>query len=107
MLEFALATEKEIRVELATRLRKQRLAKGVSLTILAKRAGVGRATLQRLETTGDCTLENFVRVVQALGLIHELQELFALRILSIAQMEQRAEQAKRVRAPRNTVPKGN
>nr|WP_314629090.1 helix-turn-helix transcriptional regulator [uncultured Noviherbaspirillum sp.] len=107
MLEFALATEKEIRTELATRLRKQRLAKGVSLTLLAKRAGVGRATLQRLETTGDCTFANFVHVVQALGLVQELQGLFALKTLSIAQMEQQAEQAKRVRAPRKTTVKAD
>lgn len=107
MLEFALATEKEIRTELTTRLRKQRVAKGVSMTLLAKRAGVGRATLQRLETTGDCTLENFVRVVQALGLVQELQGLLALKILSIAQMEQQAGQAKRVRAPRKTISKSD
>ena len=103
MLEFALGTEKEIRTELATRLRKQRVAKGIALEILAKRAGVGRATLQRLETTGDCTFENFVRAVQALGLVQELHELFVLKTLSIAQMEQQAQQAKRVRAPRKTA----
>jgi DNA-binding phage protein len=107
MLEFALATETEIRTELATRLRKQRLAKGVPMELLAKHAGVGRATLQRLETTGDCTLENFVRVVQALGLVQELQEMFVLKTLSIAQMEQRALQAKRIRAPRKTAAKGD
>ncbi len=103
MLEFALATEKEIRTELAKRLRKQRLSKGLSLEILAERAGMGRATLQRLETSGDCTFENFIRAVQALGLVQELQELCVLRALSIAQMEQQAEHANRVRAPRKTL----
>jgi transcriptional regulator with XRE-family HTH domain len=102
MLEFALATEKEIRMELAGRLRRQRLAKGLTLETLAERAGIGRATLQRLETGGDCTFENFIRAVQALGLATELQELFALKALSIAQMERQAEQAKRIRAPRKT-----
>lgn len=103
MLEFALATEKEIRTELAKRLRKQRLSKGLSLEILAERAGMGRATLQRLETSGDCTFENFIRAVQALGLVQELQELCVLKALSIAQMEQQAEHANRVRAPRKTL----
>jgi transcriptional regulator with XRE-family HTH domain len=102
MLEFALATEKEIRMELAGRLRRQRLAKGLTLETLAERADIGRATLQRLETGGDCTFENFIRAVQALGLATELQELFALKALSIAQMERQAEQAKRIRAPRKT-----
>lgn len=103
MLEFALATEKEIRTELARRLRKQRLSKGLSLEILAERAGMGRATLQRLETSGDCTFENFIRAVQALGLVQELQELCVLKALSIAQMEQQAGHANRVRAPRKTL----
>ena len=100
MLEFTLATGKEVRTELARRLRKQRLAKGLALETLAERAGMRRATLQRLETSGDCTFENFIRAVQALGLIQELQELFVLKALSIAQMEQQAQQAKRIRAPR-------
>ena len=100
MLEFSLATENEIRAELASRLRKQRLIKGLSLETLAKRAGIGRNTLQRMEVTGDCTFENFVRTVQALGLAHELQELFELKAISIAQLEKQAELTKRTRAPR-------
>lgn len=100
MLEFALATEKEIRVELVGRVRKQRVAKGLTMEALADRAGIAKATLQRLETAGDCTFENFIRVVQALGLVSELQEIFALKILSIAEMERQAAQATRVRAPR-------
>jgi transcriptional regulator with XRE-family HTH domain len=103
MLEFALATEKEIRATLALRLRKQRLAKELTLETLAERAGMGRATLQRLETGGDCTFENFIRAVHALGLASELQELFALKALSIAQMERQSEQTKRQRAPRKTA----
>ena len=105
MLEFALATEKEIRMELAMRLRRQRLAKGLTMETLAERAGIGRATLQRLETSGDCTFENLIRTVQALGLVQELQDTFALKLQSIAQMEQQAKHASRQRAPRKTSPK--
>jgi transcriptional regulator with XRE-family HTH domain len=105
MLEFALATEKEIRMELGVRLRRQRLTKGLTLETLAERAGIGRATLQRLETSGDCTFENLIRTAQALGLVQELQEIFTLKVLSIAQMEQQAKQAGRQRAPRKTSPK--
>ena len=104
MLEFSLASEKEIRVELAGRLRKQRLAKGFSLEDAATRSGVGLATLQRLETGENSTLETFVRTVIALGLTQELQDLFILRVQSIAQME-KAEQATRIRAPRKSAPK--
>lgn len=100
MLEFALATENEIRAELASRLRKRRLAQGLSLETLAKRAGIGRNTLQRIEVTGDCTFENFIRTVVALGLAQELQGLFVLNAFSIAQLEKQTELAKRIRAPR-------
>lgn len=102
MLEFALATEKEIRVELVGRLRRQRLAQGLTMEALAARAGIATATLQRLETAGDCTFENFIRVVQALGLVSQLHELFALKVSSIAEMERQAAQATRIRAPRRT-----
>ena len=105
MLEFSLATEKEIREELTGRLRRQRLAKGITLETLAERAGMGKATLQRLETRGDCTFENFVRTVLALGMASELQESFAMKGGSIAQMEREAKHAKRIRAPRKSASK--
>ncbi|NHZ98723.1 helix-turn-helix transcriptional regulator [Massilia sp. CCM 8734] len=106
MLEFSLATEKEIREELTARLRQRRLIKGITLETLAERAGMGKATLQRLETRGDCTFENFIRAVLALGMASELQDSFALKSLSIAQMERDAEHEKRMRAPRKPRPKG-
>lgn len=106
MLEFSLATEKEIREELTARLRQRRLIKGITLETLAERAGMGKATLQRLETGGDCTFENFIRAVLALGMASELQDSFALKSLSIAQMERDAEHGKRMRAPRKLRPKG-
>lgn len=105
MLEFSLATEKEIREELGGRLRRRRLAKGITLETLAERAGMGKATLQRLETRGDCTFENFIRAVLALGMASELQDSFALKSVSIAQMEREAEHAKRTRAPRKSTSK--
>ncbi len=102
MLDFGFASEQEIRAELARRLRVQRLAQGLSQAILAERAGIGLATLQRVEGRGVSTLENFVRVVMGLGLADELQPLFSLKIRSISQMEE-AEKVKRVRAPRKTA----
>lgn len=99
MLDFSMATEREIRADLGRRLRAQRLAQGLSQADLAKRAAIGLATVQRIERSGESTLENFVRAVMGLGLADELQSLFAIKIRSIAQLE-RTEKAKRVRAPR-------
>ena len=106
MLEFSLASEKEIRAELIGRIRRQRLLKGITLETLAERAGIGKATLQRLETRGDCTFENFIRTVLALGMASELQESFVAKTVSIAQMERDAQGATRIRAPRKAVSKG-
>jgi len=102
VLDFSLASEREIRTELGARLRAQRLAKSLSQVDLAQRAGIGLATVQRLEARGDSTLENFVRAVMGLGLADELQALFELKIRTIAQMEQ-AEKFRRVRAPRKAL----
>ncbi|WP_157979153.1 helix-turn-helix domain-containing protein [Rhodoferax ferrireducens] len=100
MLDFGLASEREIREELSSRLPAQRLAKGFGQADLAKDAGVGVATLQRLEAGQGGTLENFLRIVMALGLVDELTDLFTLKVRSIAQMERAAAQKTRQRAPR-------
>ncbi|HEX8887352.1 MAG TPA: transcriptional regulator [Noviherbaspirillum sp.] len=104
MLDFGFASEQEIRLELGRRLRAQRLAQGLSQVELAQvelaqRAGIGVNTLKLLEGKGKCTFENFIRTVLALGLADELQSVLLLKIDSIARME-RAEQARRIRAPR-------
>lgn len=101
MLDFGYASGEEIRSELGKRLNTQRLTQGLSQAELAERAGISLSTVKLLERKGQCTLENFVRVVMGLGLADELQPLFLLKIQSIAQME-KAETATRMRAPRKT-----
>lgn len=99
MLDFGFASEQEIRLALGQRLRAQRLAQNLSQIELAQRAGIGVNTLKFLESSGKCTFENFVRTVIGLGLVDELQSLFAMQVKSIAQMAQ-AEGVQRQRAPR-------
>lgn len=103
MLDFGLASEREIHQVLSARLRTQRLAKGLSQADLAKHAGIGVATLQRLEAGQGSTLENFLRTVMALGLVDELSSLFVTQVRSIAQMEQTAATRPRLRAPRRNT----
>jgi transcriptional regulator with XRE-family HTH domain len=107
MLDFGLASEREIREELSQRLRAQRLAKGLGQADLAQAAGIGVATLQRLEAGQGGTLENFLRIVMALGLVDELADLFTLKLRSIAHMERAAAQQTRQRAPRRPRPDAN
>lgn len=107
MLDFGLASEREIREALSGRLRAQRLAKGLLQADLAKDAGIGVATLQRLESGQGATLENFLRTVMALGLVDELADLFTPKLRSIAQMERATAHTPRQRAPRRKKPTAN
>jgi len=98
-IDFSLASFSEIASELGARIRALRLDQGLQQTELASRAGVSRFVVQQLESSGQCTLTSLLRIVQTLGRESELQGLFQMHVRSIAQME-RAERAKRTRAPR-------
>ena len=99
MLDFGLATEAEIRTQLCQRLRNARLYQGFSQATLAEMAGVSTSTVKFIESQEQCTLENFVRVVSALGLVGEMQDLFVTKPKSIAMLEQ-AQRSLIKRAPR-------
>lgn len=103
MFDFGLASESEIKKELTDRLSKQRLRKKISQADLAKRAAIGIATLQRLEAGQGATLESFLRVVMALGLVDELSNLFTIKVRTIADMERVEAQEVRKRAPRKKI----
>lgn len=95
-----LATSSEILQALGQRVRAQRLAQGVAQLELAQMAGLSLGALRKLESSGQSSLETLVRVVQALGLVSELEDLFVLKRQSIAQMENAAAASRRQRAPR-------
>lgn len=62
--------------ELAARLRAARLSLNLSQERLAKEAGVGRVTLQRLEEGKvNASLPSLIRVLRALGLSESLDQL--------------------------------
>jgi len=98
-MDSKLANVDEICQELGARLRAQRLTRLMRQKELAARAGLSVGAVQSLEK-GRSSLESIVRVARALDLVPEIQDIFAIREpLSIAAME-RAEHAKRSRAPR-------
>ena len=99
MLDFAFSSSDEIIAELGLRLKAVRLSQSLTQADLAEQAGVSTGTVKSLERTGQSSVASLVRVVRALGLIDQLQALFALKVQSIAEMEQ-AQLAKRQRAPR-------
>jgi transcriptional regulator with XRE-family HTH domain len=98
-MDLKLANVDEICQELGARLRAQRLMQLMRQRELAVRAGLSVGAVQSLEK-GRSSLESIVRVSQALDLVPDIQDLFALREpVSIAAME-RTEHVKRSRAPR-------
>lgn len=98
-MDFEFSIAEEVCAELGQRIRAQRLTQGISQRDLADRAGVSYGTVRNIETTGQASMDSFIRIVHSLGLISELDPLFKLRVRSIADME-KAQVAPRRRAPR-------
>lgn len=101
---FELAPANDILRVLGQRVRAQRLAQGLPQRELAQMAGLSLGALRKLESSGLSSLETWVRAVQALGLVSELEHLFVLKRQSIAQMEQAEAAGLRRRAPRRRGP---
>nr|WP_295784519.1 helix-turn-helix transcriptional regulator [Rhodoferax sp.] len=101
---FILSSPLEILGALGARLRTQRLAQTLSQRDVAHMAGLSLGALRKLELNGQCSLETLVRVLHALGLVGELEDLFVLKRQSIEQMEQAQAAHQRRRAPRRKVP---
>lgn len=103
-MTLSLAPFNEILQTLGQRIRAQRLAQGLTQSELAQMAGLSLGALRKLESTGQSSLETLIRVVQALGLVQELEDLFVLKRQSIAQMEQAEAAGRRQRASRPKRP---
>ncbi len=99
-MHFGLASTEEIAEEFGKRLRAHRLAKNLQQAELAARAGISRRTLIDFENSGRGSLDVFLRVAMALGLIESMSSLFELKSKSISDMEKASE--KRQRASRHS-----
>lgn len=84
----------EVARTLGERVKALRLAQNWRRSTLAERAGVGMSTLQRFENTGHITIDNLLKIADALGRLGELEELFAPpRARSIAALERATDEA--------------
>lgn len=99
-MSLVLQPTAELLQTLGQRLRSQRLAQALPQRELAQMAGLSLGALRKLEGSGQCSLETLIRVVQALGLVDELEHLFVPRRQTIAQMELAEGVQQRQRAPR-------
>ncbi len=96
-MHFNLATSDEIAREFGNRMRAHRLAENLQQSELAARAGVSERALRNFERSGRGSLDLFLRVAMALGLIESMSNLFELKPKSIKAMERASQNRQRAR----------
>jgi transcriptional regulator with XRE-family HTH domain len=86
----------EVQKLLGQRLKELRLRAGFKRTTLAGRSGVSARSLQRFEDTGEVSLKNLLRLVNALGRLVEFAGLLDLPdVQSLEELEMRDKPAPR------------
>jgi transcriptional regulator with XRE-family HTH domain len=94
-------TDRTILQELGKRVRAQRLALNLTQSQLAEEAGVGRATVNRLERGACINLSCFIRILRVLGLVEALEILIPENVISpIAALKLRGRQRQRASGSR-------
>ena len=89
-MKFELKTTVEVAQTLARRVKKLRLQKKWKRSTLAERSGVSEGSLRRFEQTNKISLENFLKLLSALGRLDEMDELLQPPIIkSIDDLETR------------------
>lgn len=71
-MDFSLWSDDAILDELGERLAQRRLDKGLTQAELASQAGVGRATVERLEAGNSTQLTSLLRISRVLGVLNGL-----------------------------------
>lgn len=71
-MDFQGMSNKVIMKSLGERANRQRLNQNITQAELAKKAGVSRIVIHRLENGLGCTLESLIRILRALGLLEQL-----------------------------------
>jgi transcriptional regulator with XRE-family HTH domain len=90
-----LLTDSAVAEELGARLERARLAQNLSQEELAERAGLGRATLQRLERGDAVQLGSLLKVLRVLGLLDALEALVPEEVRSpLADLDRRGRPAR-------------
>jgi transcriptional regulator with XRE-family HTH domain len=74
-IDYVAASPEALEAILGSKLERLRLSKNISQSVLAKEAGVSRRTITRLENGEGTSLDTFIRVMQALGIVDRLETL--------------------------------
>jgi len=76
MAQFSnLLTDEAALKEIGLRLERRRLELNLTQLELAREAGLGKRTIERIEDGGSCQLGGFLRVLRALGILADLEAL--------------------------------
>lgn len=73
---FIFTSPDEVTGDLAARLKRRRLEKGLTRDDLQSMTGVPKSTVARFETSSKISLGAFVRIAMALGYTDEIEKLF-------------------------------
>jgi transcriptional regulator with XRE-family HTH domain len=91
--------------EIGNRLRRARLDRNLNQAKLAEEAGIGRATLQRIEEGKSPSLVNLIRVLRALDLLDGIDRLIPESSPSpIDELKRRGRRRQRAGSPRGAEP---
>jgi putative transcriptional regulator len=98
------SSDQSVLVELGERIAQTRLERNLTQAALAAEAGVGVATLERLESGRATRLDTFVRVLRALGLVEALDRAVPAPLASpIEQLKLQGRRRRRAGAARRAV----
>lgn len=81
-MDFLWDTPTDITKRLAEKLKSIRKRKRITQKQLAARSNVSYASLRKFETTGQISLESFVKLTMELGVVSELNNLFTQPVYS-------------------------
>ena len=71
-----LLTDQAIMDEIGQRLARRRIDSGLTQAELARQAGVGRSTVERMEAGHSTQMSSFIRVLRVLNLLEQFFKLF-------------------------------
>jgi transcriptional regulator with XRE-family HTH domain len=102
-IDFSIATSEQIEAALCEQLANIRLTRNMTQAQLAQEANVAMLTINRLEKGQGVSLNTFIRVLMALGLQGNLQNLLPdPTIRPIERVERGGRERKRARPVRST-----
>ena len=93
--------------ELTTRLTRFRIDSGITQNELARQAGLGKRTVERIENGANLQLTTLVRLLRVLGLADRLDQLIPEQMVSpIDMLGDKTEPAKRARSRKEAKTEG-